>query len=115
MNQSAIQPLEDKGWPISWPSLNELLGPINHYIISVAVRSVLGATQAIIRFENDYGVSLFRDEESDNTFFEMTPLRFYGQRISDYEHSFNGFPFADLDWGYAQEDILDFCSRISLL
>ena len=115
MNSCAVQMIEEKGWPISWPDLKLMLGPILQYITTIDVRSILGATQVIIRFDNDYGVSIFRDDESDSMFYEMTPLKFYGERITEYESWYNRFPLKDLDWGYAKDDILEFCSRMSLL
>jgi hypothetical protein len=115
MNSCALEMVEEKEWPLSWPDLNLVFGPILPYITAIDVRSVLAATQVIIRFDNNYGVSIFRDDESDNMFYEMTPLKFYGERISEYENCYNRFPLDDLDWGYAKDDILEFCARISLL
>jgi hypothetical protein len=115
MNNHARQRAALSDWPPSWPSFTDFLGPLSRYIKSTLVLEVNGGNQAIIHFDNGYGVSIFQDYRSDPLFFEVTPLRFHCQSIDDYESIHQGIPFMDHVWGYLQKDILDFCTRISLL
>jgi hypothetical protein len=115
MTITARQREAELEWPTSWPSFTEFLGPLTQYIISTLVLEVKGGNQAIIRFENDYGVSIFQAHGMDALYFEVTPIRFHGRGIGDYESILQGIPFTDDLWGYVRADILDFCNRISLL
>jgi hypothetical protein len=115
MTLNARQREAELEWPTSWPSFSEFLGPLAQYIISTLVFEAKGGDQAIIRFDNGYGVSIYQAHGLDALYFEVTPVRFRGRAITDYESILPGIPFTDDLWRYVRADILDFCNRISLL
>lgn len=108
-------PRADQEGSNSWPDLKRLFIPIKQHIISIHTRSVLGVDQAIIQFKNGYGVIIFRDQESDNALFEMTVVKFHGKDVNDYEFIHSSISLPDLNFGYAKENILELCERVSLL
>jgi hypothetical protein len=99
----------------SWPDLKELFAPMKQYIISIHTRSAFGVKQAIIRFDNGYGLNMFRDQESKNPILEMVVVKFHGEAVNEYKFLHSGISIPDLTLGHAKDDILELCERVSLL
>ena len=92
-----------------WPKLRNLLNPIAPNITSFNVRPAMYGHKAILRFNNDYGVEIFKHTNDD--FFEMTVIRFRGRT---YEFAFDT-SIPDLNLGYTDEDVLRLCQDVSRL
>ena len=92
-----------------WPKLRHLLNPIAPQIASLNVRPAMYGHKAILRFNNDYGVEIFKHTGDD--FFEMTVIRFRG---GAYEFAFDT-SIPDLNLGYTDEDVLRLCQDVSKL
>jgi len=60
-------------------------------------------------------VSIFRDQGSDNTLYEMTVVNFHGKDVNDYEFIHSSISLHDLNLGHSKEDILELCERVFLL
>jgi hypothetical protein len=104
--------LEAKIWPSAWPNLINLLRPIDNRISAFFVSPSVDGQKGIIRFNNNFGVELFKYPAAD--FFEMTVIRFSDQGKNEYEFACN-IPIPDLNLGYADEDVLRLCERVSRL
>ncbi len=92
-----------------WPNLRTLLNPIAPKIASLNVRPAMYGHKAILRFNNNYGVEIFKHTNDD--FFEMTVIRFRGVK---YEFAFDT-AIPDLNLGYSAEDVFRLCEDVSRL
>jgi hypothetical protein len=92
-----------------WPELNNILSLISSRITSSQLNKVMYGKKAIIRFNNNYGVEIFKHPGSD--FYELTVIKFHG--LSYYEFAFD-IPIPDLNLCNTYEDILQLCEQVSM-
>lgn len=99
-------------WPSTWPVLDFLLKPLKESITCLRVTRAMDGHKAIIRFQNGYGLEIFKYLEDD--FFEMVVIKFPGENIEEYEFA-NNTPAAHFNLGYSEEDIAQMCVQVSKL
>jgi hypothetical protein len=92
-----------------WPELNNILRQISGRITSSQLNKVMYGKKAIIRFNNNYGVEIFKHPGSD--FYELTVIKFHG--LSYYEFAFD-IPIPDLNLCNTYEDIFQLCEQVSM-
>lgn len=96
-------------------SIDNILLPLMESIASTHVESICDFEQAIIRFNNGYGVCLFQSlHGASEKSYKMFVLTFYGLGINDYK-LVQYAPIPEINWCYNLEDILSLCKRVSSL
>jgi hypothetical protein len=96
-------------------SLDNLLLPLVKSIASTHIESVCGSEQAIIRFNNGYGVCIFQFlHDTRGKAYQMFVVTFYGLGPNDYKLA-QYVPIPEINWCSNFEDILSLCKRVSSL
>jgi hypothetical protein len=95
--------------------VNIIFNTFAEYIISIHLKSVSNSKQAIIRFHNDYGVSILPLSSSiGRKFYEILVLRFHGSELNDYKIAqYDRVP--EINWVLTDEEMLRVCRQVNLL
>ena len=95
--------------------INIIFNTFAEYIISIHLKSFYCSQQAIIRFHNDYGVSILPLSSSiGSKFYEILVLRFHGSGVNDYKIA-QYATVPEINWVLTDEDILRVCRQVYLL
>jgi len=95
--------------------LNVIFNKFPDQIISIHIKSVSNSQQAIIRFHNDYGVSILPLSPSNGKkYFELLVLKFYGSGFDDFKIA-QYATVPEINWVLTDEDILRVCRQVYLL
>uniref|UniRef100_A0A7C3V9A7 DUF5655 domain-containing protein n=1 Tax=Desulfobacca acetoxidans TaxID=60893 RepID=A0A7C3V9A7_9BACT len=95
-----------------WPNLNSLLTSLDKSLTCFQISQVADGHKAIFRFQNDYGLEIFKYFDSD--FFEIVVIRFPGEGIDTYEFA-TDTGVSRFNLGCTEEDIFQICSQVSRL
>lgn len=95
--------------------LNIIFNKFADHINSIHIKSVSNSQQAIIRFHNDYGVSILPLSPSNGKkYYELLVLKFYGLGFNDFKIA-QYATVPEINWVLTDEEILRVCRQVYLL
>lgn len=110
-NPKIIKDLDLQGWPAHWPPPCKFLGPLIFSITSIHFCSSLTEHQAIIRFQNQYGVRI-----AENFFhgglYLVAILRFYGPHPDDYS-LVHDTPLPEFTWYFDSHEVFALTEEVA--
>ena len=105
------QEIELQGWPNHWPPPCKFLGPQIFHITSISFQSSLTEHQAIIRFQNQYGVRIAENLFHEGLFL-VAILKFAGPLDDDYEFVHH-LPFPELTWYCTGQEVFSLSEQVA--
>lgn len=94
--------------------LNSIFNTLAEYVIAMDIKSVSNSHQAIIRFHNDYGVSILPLlTRNGRKLYEILVLKFHGPGFNDYKIA-QYATVPEINWVY-DDDVLGVCRQVYLL
>jgi hypothetical protein len=112
--QQTVNQLEYHQWPDLWPQPNDLLNSTNGLIKTIRVHSKNDLCNAVIQYNNGYGVKIIHDRSTPRNNSEIMVLKFTSKDSSEYEIINSGITGYNCSFFGDQEDILEICDKIPL-